>query len=202
MGFVSDRVTGIRISAKIEVYDITDSILIAYSGSSPSSPYSVLIPGNVLRNIRISADGYYSGDTTLLVYDVAKFTEVIQDFSLIPKRTGVIIEMKNIQFEANSSVLQDSSFSELEKVVNFLRDNPGVHIEVRGHTNGLCDEDYCNSLSLRRAKSVMEYFISEGIDAGRLTAKGYGKSVPLADNKTAEGRLRNQRVEFMITKTD
>ncbi len=199
-GMVSDRTTNEFISANIEVYDINDSLLIGYSSSTPSTNYAVLIPDNSLRKIRISADGYYGSDTTILVYDVPVFTEIIQNFSLIPQKTGVIIEMKNIEFEANSSILEDTSFAELDKVVRFLKENPLVSIEVRGHTNGLCGDDYCNSLSLKRAMAVVDYFVSQGISRDRLNSKGLGKTMPIADNKTQEGRMRNQRVEFMITK--
>lgn len=201
-GMVSDRMTSQFISANVEVYDMNDSLLIGYSSSTPTTNYAVLIPGNSLRKIRISAPGYYGGDTTIAVFDVPVFTEVIQNFSLIPQKTGVIIEMRQIEFEANSSILEDTSFVELDKVVKFLKENPLVHIEVRGHTNGLCGDDYCNSLSLKRAMAVVDYFISKGISPGRLESKGFGKTMPIADNKTPEGRMRNQRVEFMITKVN
>ena len=104
--------------------------------------------------------------------------------------------------DSNSTVLEDTSFVELNKVVRFLNQNPGVEIEIRGHTNSLCDDNYCLTLSSKRAKSVMDYFISKGISADRLTYKGLGKSMPIADNKTPAGRQINQRVEFMITKTE
>ena len=201
-GMVSDRTTNEFISANIQVYDFNDSLLISYSSSTPTTGYAVLIPGNSLRKVKISADGYYGSDTLILVHDVPVFTEVVQNFSLIPQKTGVIIEMKNIEFEANSSILEDTSFAELDKVVKFLVANPLVSIEVRGHTNGLCGDDYCNSLSLKRAMAVVDYFVSKGISRDRLNSKGLGKTMPIADNKTQQGRMRNQRVEFMITKVN
>ena len=133
---------------------------------------------------------------------LSSFSEIVQNFTLIPKQTGVIIEIRNMLFGINSSELEDTSFVELNKVVKFLKQNPGVEIEIRGHTNSLCDDNYCLTLSSKRAKSVMEYFISKEISASRLTYKGLGKSIPIADNKTPSGRQINQRVEFMITKTE
>ena len=110
--------------------------------------------------------------------------------------------MKNILFKVNSSVLEDSSFQEIDKIVRFMKSNNGVAIEIRGHTNGLCDDDYCNMLSEKRAKAVVKYLIDSGIERNRLAYKGLGKTQPIADNKTVAGRQANQRVEFMITKTE
>jgi outer membrane protein OmpA-like peptidoglycan-associated protein len=111
-------------------------------------------------------------------------------------------QIKNIRFKANSALLIDSSFTELEKITNFLIDNPNIYIEIRGHTNGLCEENYCKSLSERRAKTVAQYFIDHKVGENRITFKGYGKSIPVADNMTSEGRSMNQRVELMITKVE
>ena len=127
---------------------------------------------------------------------------MIRNFSLIPKKAGVIIEMENILFKVNSSVLEDTSFAEIDKVLKFLTANPGVAIEIRGHTNGLCDDDYCKTLSTRRAKAVVDYLVKNGVDKDRLSYIGLGKTMPIADNNTVAGRQKNQRVEFMITKTD
>jgi outer membrane protein OmpA-like peptidoglycan-associated protein len=75
-------------------------------------------------------------------------------------------------------------------------------VEIGGHTNGLCQTEFCNSLSEKRAKAVSEYLTSKGIPSGRLQYKGYGKTQPLADNSTQEGRKQNQRVELKIIKVD
>ena len=112
---------------------------------------------------------------------------------------GAIIELNNIEFNANSSILDKISYTELSKVLDFMNENPSIHIEIRGHTNGMCEENFCNALSERRAQAVAQYLIDNGINADRATYKGYGKQFPIADNDTPEGRQKNQRVEFMIT---
>lgn len=201
-GIVSDRITGAKVAARIEYKCVTDSLVRGNSNTTTTDGYAIILPQSASYNIMISADNYYTGDTSLVINALESYSEIVQNFTLIPKQKGVIIEMRNILFGINSSVLEDTSFTELDKVVKFLKQNPGVEIEIRGHTNSLCDDNYCIILSSKRAKSVMDYFISMGIPASRLTFKGLGKSVPIADNKTAAGRQINQRVEFMITKTE
>lgn len=201
-GIVSDRISGDAISAQISYSSLVDSTINGISNTTTIAGYAVILPQSDSYNVTISADHYYTTDTTIMINALSSFSEIIQNFTLIPKKTGVIIEMRNILFAINSSILEDTSFVELDKVVKFLKQNPGVEIEIRGHTNSLCDDNYCLSLSSKRAKSVMDYFISGGIPASRLTYKGFGKSVPIADNKTASGRQKNQRVEFMITKIE
>jgi OmpA-OmpF porin, OOP family len=124
--------------------------------------------------------------------------EVIKDISLLPLKVGAVFEIKNIFFNANSSILKEESYEELDKIVAFLTVNNNIAVEIGGHTNGLCTEEFCNQLSASRAKVVMEYVAAEGIEKNRLSHKGYGKSQPVASNDTVEGRKRNQRVELKI----
>lgn len=124
--------------------------------------------------------------------------EVIKDISLLPLKVGAVFEIKNIFFNANSSILKEESYEELDKIVAFLIVNNNIAVEIGGHTNGLCTDEFCNQLSASRAKVVMEYVAAEGIEKNRLSHKGYGKSQPIASNETVDGRKRNQRVELKI----
>ncbi len=201
-GLITDRFDRSYIPAEISYQAVYDSTVVAFSNVLAGDTFALVIPQLNSYQITVHAAGYYAADTLIAVNRVDKFSTVRQDFSLIPKKTGVIIQMNNILFEANSDVFEDTSYYELNRIVKFLKENPDVSIEVRGHTNGLCDDHYCDQLSEKRAKSVTTYFISQGISTARLTYKGFGKSIPIADNKTAEGRKKNQRVEFMITKVE
>ena len=114
---------------------------------------------------------------------------------------GTAVTLENIYFKVNTSVLVDSSFTELEKTARFLLDHPDVHIEVRGHTNGLCD-DSTVSACLNAGHGL--WLISSSIPVLMKTGSfcRHGKTEPIADNDTPEGRQRNQRVEFIITKVE
>ncbi len=140
-----------------------------------------------------------------LLDDIEKkdeYVEMSEDIEAIPIREGQIIRMDNIYFDANKWYLRPESHEELDRVVQFLKDNPNVFVEVGGHTNGLPSTDFCNTLSENRAKRVARYLIEHGIEPERVTWKGYGKTRPIADNSTLAGRKKNQRVELKITKVE
>ena len=111
---------------------------------------------------------------------------------------GQIIRVDRLSFPANSSQLVTSSYEIIDAVYDFLKRNQYIVIEIGGHTNGIPSHDYCNKLSKERAESVAQYLIEKGIESERITAEGYGKTQPIADNDTASGRKRNQRVEIKI----
>ncbi len=112
------------------------------------------------------------------------------------RRNGGILPMNNIFFDYNSAVLRPESFLELDRLVAALKANPTQRVEVAGHTDNSGSEDFNQILSRRRAEAVMAYLISRGCLVRNIVAKGYGASVPIADNATDEGRAKNRRVEL------
>lgn len=140
-----------------------------------------------LQNAQIAAEK--TAPTTYVAFE---------DELNIPLQVGTTVQLKNVYFVANAAFLQDKSFAELDKLVAFLKKNKQLKVEIGGHTNGICDDAFCLDLSSRRAKTVLDYLVQKGIAATQLSAKGYGKSQPIADNYTVEGRKMNQRVEIKI----
>ncbi len=117
------------------------------------------------------------------------------DIQFQPAKTFVL---DDVNFETGKADLKPSSFPVLDELVAFLNRKDDQKIEIGGHTDNVGKPNANLVLSMNRAKSVMAYIISKGIDANRLTAKGYGMSVPVASNKTAEGRATNRRTEVKI----
>jgi OOP family OmpA-OmpF porin len=117
---------------------------------------------------------------------------------------GCVIEqtlvMRDITFEFNSARLTTNAQRLMENVVAFLRADPQARIIISGHTDSIGSEAYNLKLSRDRANEVRDYLIGYGIDAGRLTALGFGKARPIASNDTEIGRETNRRVEFRIEK--
>ncbi|MGN0191508.1 MAG: OmpA family protein [Candidatus Cryptobacteroides sp.] len=109
-----------------------------------------------------------------------------------------MMKLSNSLFAFNRFNLTEEVKIELDKVTRWLLDNPELHISVEGHTDNVGGEEYNQSLSESRARAVMDYFIQNGVDKDRLSCKGFGKSRPIADNSTAEGRQLNRRVELRI----
>ena len=106
--------------------------------------------------------------------------------------------MKEIFFEFDKSTLLQQSFFELMKLMALLDNYPNMCIQISGHTDAKGSDAYNQRLSENRAKAVVDYLVSKGVDGKRLQYKGYGKSMPLETNDTEEGRAKNRRVEFKI----
>ncbi|MDX1943617.1 MAG: OmpA family protein [Saprospiraceae bacterium] len=122
----------------------------------------------------------------------------ISELSRADLKEGSTIRLDKLYFEVNKAVITNPSFETLDDIYTFLTRNPDVSVEIGGHTNGLCDEGYCNELSTNRAKAVHDYLVKKGISSSRLRYRGYGKTQPIAENSTVEGRKKNQRVEIKI----
>ncbi len=121
-------------------------------------------------------------------------------------REGQSFAIRGLVFEADSSNFTNKAENALEEVYQYLVKHPNATVEIAGHTNGLCDSDYCDDLSNRRANAVMDYILeraaNEGKTAPKITAKGYGKRNHIATNMTLSGRNTNQRVEIKILKAE
>ncbi|HET8962965.1 MAG TPA: OmpA family protein, partial [Chitinophagales bacterium] len=128
------------------------------------------------------------------------FREKNEDIEMIPIREGQVLTLNNVFFDANRSTLKETSKDQLLEIAEFLKLHPNIYVEIGGHTNGLPEDDFCMQLSDTRAKNVAEFIIQQGVESSRVTYKGYGKSFPIADNATLEGRKKNQRVELKIIK--
>jgi OOP family OmpA-OmpF porin len=114
-----------------------------------------------------------------------------------PAPTGRIETLTGPSFDFNKATLTAEGRAHVDHAVQVLRDNPGVHVSVEGHTDSVGSDAYNMKLSQRRAATVRDYLVSHGVAASRITTKGYGKSHPIATNSTAEGRAENRRVEII-----
>ena len=110
-----------------------------------------------------------------------------------------LLIITGINFAFDSSALDKASQVLLERAVDNLKRNPQMKVLIEGHTDSVGDEDYNMGLSLRRAKAVEDYIVTQGIPEERMDVKGLGETDPLASNDTPEGRAQNRRVEFVVT---
>ena len=114
-----------------------------------------------------------------------------------PLAVGQVIQVEKLFFKANMADIKEESFPVLDEMYDFLITNKVV-VEIGGHTNSIPTDEFCFQLSNARAKTVAEYLYGKGIPESQVSYKGYGKTQPIADNTTYEGRQRNQRVEIKI----
>jgi OOP family OmpA-OmpF porin len=104
-----------------------------------------------------------------------------------------------VEFAFDSAEINDLSFRELRRAMQFLRDHPETKAVIEGHTDSRGSEEYNQSLSERRAAAVVGVLVNSGIEAGRLRSEGFGESRPVATNDTEEGRQRNRRVSIVVS---
>lgn len=144
---------------------------------------------------------YYIDD--VLVKKVPPFITVPvkpDDIRRQPLEEGKAIQLKDIYFEFDKYELMPRSYVELEKLLQILRENPKMTIQIVGHTDNIGKNDYNKYLSRKRAKSVVLFLMENGISPGRLRYFGEGESKPIDTNATEAGRFKNRRVEFVILK--
>ena len=103
----------------------------------------------------------------------------------------------HINFGSGDALIQPDSVPQLEQVVLLLNRNPDLSLAINGHTDSQGSAERNAALSLERAQAVVDALREHGIDAGRLVAEGFGDTMPVADNASAEGRARNRRVELV-----
>jgi OmpA-OmpF porin, OOP family len=108
------------------------------------------------------------------------------------------ITLEGVNFEFNQAILTGESKPILDQVASGLTKHPRLRIELQGHTDSVGAAQYNLTLSQHRAESVRDYLVAQGVSATELSAVGYGKTKPIADNKTAEGRAKNRRVVMVV----
>ena len=200
-GIVYDAKTLGKLKAKIELIDLTSGKTIIESVSNKvTGAFLVCLQGNKNYAMNVSADGYLFYSENFSLKDQSATDPLELNIPLNALIAGEKVVLNNVFFEVDKFDLKDESKIELNKLVTFLKNNPGLAIELSGHTDNTGVKQKNIELSTARAKSVQQYLITNGIDATRLTYKGYGDAQPIADNKTEKGRKQNRRTEFKVIK--
>jgi len=114
---------------------------------------------------------------------------------------GLIVNMSDVLFDTAQYSLRPGAREKLAKVAGIIMSHPGLKIEVEGHTDSVGGDDYNMRLSENRANSVRGYLVQQGTVPDNVTAQGFGKTMPVADNATTAGRQMNRRVELIISGT-
>jgi outer membrane protein OmpA-like peptidoglycan-associated protein len=215
-GFMAMAEGFISVSDNIDLTNQTAEDLTAKS-LTDTTLQDVTILGNVEVERDNPADSDTSGNTRsttnsnlttrttkpeMLVKDTTVTVGKIinRDLYLVPIEVGQVVRINNVFFDFDKAVLRPESYPELDRIGEFLMENAGVAIEISGHTDAMGSDEYNFKLSEARAASVRSYIVSKGISDNRITFKSYGKSMPVADNNTEEGRQMNRRVEFKVLK--
>ena len=145
---------------------------------------------------RVMAPGYIYKIDNFDMSQVSNNDTLI--IELLPIKAGVVVQLQNVQFAYNSAELLDESISALNDIVDFMFSNPEVRILLAAHTDDIGGANYNIKLSQKRAETVKNYLVKQGIAIDRLESEGFGMNEPLVPNDSEENRAKNRRVEFRI----
>jgi len=200
-GNVFDEKTKQPLKAEIVIIDLItrDTFTVTESDPNTGRYLVTLVPG---KNYAIFAKAPYHlmfSKNLNVPAEQEEYQEIIQHIPLPPLEVGKTFALRNIFFDFDKATLRPESIVELENACKFLKENPNLRIEIGGHTDIRGSDEYNMDLSLRRAKAVYDYLVKNcGIDASRLTYKGYGETQLLTRETTEEAHQLNRRVEFKI----
>ena len=174
-----------------------------------SGRYTIALDGDLKSlTATASAEGYDAKNITFNSPD-EDGEDVLSNPSIcitkpeVPIEVNKTIVLANVLYDLASAKLRKSSYASLDTLVDLMKQYPEMAIELSSHTDALGSDAYNQKLSERRAKSCVDYIVSKGIDASRLTAKGYGETMPVEPNTidgkdNPAGREKNRRTEFKI----
>jgi OmpA-OmpF porin, OOP family len=194
-GRITDSRTGKGVKASIRYSSIpTGSIFGRFSDST----FTFSIFGTARYQITASADGYNPRTVIVDPKDIDSNNRVVRNISLTPK--GETMVLNHLIFAQGKSVIDPESFSELDEVVQMLKENPRIEIRLEGHTDNVGNPKMNLELSQKRVDAVKKYLVDKGIAKNRIDTKSFGGSQPLGNEMTPEARAKNRRVEMRILK--
>lgn len=202
-GNVYNAKTKEPLSASLVYETLPDGTIAGDGLSTPGDgAFQMVLPYDKNYLIRATADHFFAQSENLNLDSLVKagFKVIHKDLYLMPIEVGQIVRLNNVFFDFDKWDLRPESFVELNHVIKMLNENPAIAIELGAHTDSRGSDEYNIKLSYNRAKSCVDYIVAKGIDASRVTWKGYGETVPVASNELDEGRQLNRRVEFKIMK--
>jgi len=193
-GVVSDAATGMPMGSDIIVTDLRTRKKVAeFKSDDMSGKYYVVLQPGRSYSITAKKQGYVFYSEKFDLEATNEGYEIEKNIQLSPTGTRLLVF-----FDFDKAEPKEESIPEMERIIDFLRENPDKNIQIEGHTDDQGTDDYNNKLSIDRAKAVREYLVAAGIDGMRISAVGYGKTKPLVPEKSDDARALNRRVEMKI----
>lgn len=198
-GVVREKESQRPLAASIELINLdtkeTESLV---SSDSVSGNYLIVLTQGAEYALYVNKKGYLFKSLNFNYSLLKDYEPIVLDIDLEKASEGTIAVLENIFFDVDKYDLKEKSVTELQKILRFLRENAFFRVEISGHTDNSGSVSYNMDLSQKRARSVLEYLVKNGIDPSRLVPKGYGATKPIAENATEEGRQKNRRIEFKV----
>lgn len=188
--------SGISASIYYEKLPYYDDMGTAKSG--PQGNYEFYLINGDKYNFRITLNGFLELTRELTVTNANGDGSMNFDFYLEPEEEPELITLNNLIFARGSDVITESSFEELDNLVNYLESRPSLIIQLEGHTDFAGNPEANMSLSEARVVAVKEYLVSKGVKKNRVLTKAFGGSQPLYTERTDEAKAKNRRVEVRV----
>ncbi|ABG59965.1 OmpA family protein [Cytophaga hutchinsonii] len=202
-GVVKDAETGKPMQTVVQLTD-ENGKLIAEKNVGPDGLYSFTVKNEAATSYTLSTEKEEFGfinKTFSVPGEKTSSQEITQNLALKKLAVGNVYVLRNIYFDFDKATLKSASNKELNNLLQLLKQNPEMEIEISGHTDSKGSDEYNRVLSRKRAQAVVNWLVSKGISKNRLKFEGYGESRPLASNDDElEGRELNRRTEFKILK--
>ena len=202
IGRVKDKKTKKPIGyANVVIEDLKSSKILYNLKTSPKDgDFYIILKSDTKYGISFSKKGYLFTSTVFYVKNLRRYKEIKRDFYLTPIEKKAKIRLNNVFFDFGSWHLKPESRLELMRVVEIMKKYPNMVIEVSGHTDNVGSYENNLKLSEKRALSVKEFLVKNGIASDRIKTVGYGPKKPIASNSTKKGRALNRRIEIKILK--
>ncbi|HMH20434.1 MAG TPA: OmpA family protein [Puia sp.] len=197
-GKVFDKATHKGLPSSVELTDLSSQELISKLQTDETGNYLITLPKGKDYAFSVNRKGYLFFSGNFPLSQEQGDTAYNIDIPLQPIEAGASVVLNNIFFDVARYELKPESQVELDKVVQLLKDNPTLKIQINGHTDNSGKAADNIKLSENRAQSVTAYLTAKGIAAVRLTFKGWGDTQPVAENSTPEGRAHNRRTELKV----
>lgn len=194
----SRTMRGIRAVIQLIDLDSGEAVMEMQSHAGEGD-YLLALPSDRDYALNVSADGFlfYSEHFTFSGQHSLK-KPFQRDVPLEAIRVGGTVVLHNVFYATGSYELEEESRAELNRIYDFLVDNPAIGVEISGHTDNTGTPEHNQNLSEQRARRVVDYLLQRGIKPSRMTAAGYGEEQAVADNDTEEGRALNRRTELKV----
>jgi len=196
---IKSKKTKYKLAAQVILEDLdTGKFLGKFNTEAGVGRTKVLLVEGNTYSMTIKSKGFLLLTDNFNLKNHKQYKEIELSFEMAPLEIGASIILKNIFFKPGSHMLNKQSKLALNKFVKLLNSENKLKIEISGHTDSKGKVKINEKLSLKRANSVLQYFITSGLKMTRFKTKGYGSSKPVATNKTESGRAKNRRTEFKI----
>ncbi|AHM63600.1 ompa/motb domain protein [Flammeovirgaceae bacterium 311] len=199
-GQLLDSESGQPLQGNITIAHPQSGDIITVAQTNEDGSFNFEIEKEGTYALSAEAEGYIILSRTLKVSRLGEKTRYVNtNLRMNAIKVGTTAVMANIFFETGKSSLRTESITELDKIRDFLRHSSSVKIQINGHTDNVGNANYNKQLSRKRAQSVKDYLVNNGIEPGRLSVMGYGQERPLFSNDDEEeGRALNRRTEIEV----